>query len=461
LIKRISSSFKDKYSQVFINKKKIIRAVNVIKHPSFNIFFNSNFFKKNNGKKFLLTKKIKNQEAIKNKIKNFQLFLSQEKLKFVSYPYEWSFTNLKKAAIFYLDLEIDLLKNNFVFRDGSAYNVQFTNSGPKFIDIASVKKYEPGEIRFANKQFLEEFITPLLLSSCIKIDFQKIYSIYLNGIPINILSKILPLVSYFNIFIFTNIIFFNFLEKLFENKKTLKSKKYTLSKQQLLNNLMYQKQSIAKLYVNHKTFWGNYDNQQNYSNSSFLLKVKILKNFIKKNKFTKGIDIGCNNGFFSKVCLNNGSDFIIGLDNDFNSLEVCSDIKINKNKFFLPLYYDFCKPTPGLGFDSSERLSLENRLISSKFDFTICFAAIHHFYIQGRIPLKNIVNKLLKFSDSGLLEFVTLDDQMVKIMCTNLEKNQYDDYSFNNLQNILIKKKKKIIIHPISKSRIIIEYYSK
>ena len=32
--------------------------------------------------------------------------LEHEKLNFISYPYEWTFTQLKDAALFHLDLQI-------------------------------------------------------------------------------------------------------------------------------------------------------------------------------------------------------------------------------------------------------------------------------------------------------------------------------------------------------------------
>ena len=47
------------------------------------------------------------------------------KLPFVSYPYEWCFTALKRAALLHLDIQIRCLEQDVTLSDASAYNIQF------------------------------------------------------------------------------------------------------------------------------------------------------------------------------------------------------------------------------------------------------------------------------------------------------------------------------------------------
>ena len=53
-------------------------------------------------------------------------------------PYEWTFNQLKDAAIFHLNLQIFLLEKNAKLIDSSAYNIQFKNNKPIFIDVLSI-----------------------------------------------------------------------------------------------------------------------------------------------------------------------------------------------------------------------------------------------------------------------------------------------------------------------------------
>ena len=51
--------------------------------------------------------------------------LEPERIPFVSYPYEWSFGQLRDAALLTLAIQERALRRDFVLRDASAYNVQF------------------------------------------------------------------------------------------------------------------------------------------------------------------------------------------------------------------------------------------------------------------------------------------------------------------------------------------------
>ena len=73
-----------------------------------------------------------------------ELILEHDKIQYISYPYEWSFSQLKDAAIFHLDFHLFLLKNDATLIDASAYNIQFIGTKLKFIDVLSIKKYNEG-----------------------------------------------------------------------------------------------------------------------------------------------------------------------------------------------------------------------------------------------------------------------------------------------------------------------------
>ena len=73
------------------------------------------FLQKNNllreliEKKFLIKTEIIQSDEFSLSDKNNQI-IEHEKLDFISYPYEWTFNQLKDAAIFHLNLQIFLLE---------------------------------------------------------------------------------------------------------------------------------------------------------------------------------------------------------------------------------------------------------------------------------------------------------------------------------------------------------------
>src|SRR3546814_1056173 len=73
--------------------------------------------------------------------------IEHPKIAFVSYPYEWSFSLLKAAALLHLDLHLAALEHGMTLSDASAYNVQFLGPRPLFVDLLSLRRYREGEFR--------------------------------------------------------------------------------------------------------------------------------------------------------------------------------------------------------------------------------------------------------------------------------------------------------------------------
>ncbi|MDR1267195.1 MAG: hypothetical protein LBJ70_02305 [Holosporales bacterium] len=84
---------------------------------------------------------------------------------FISYPYEWSFSQLKAAALLTLSLQERALARGLVLKDASAYNVQFVGARPIFVDLLSFEGAKPNQPWSAYQQFCMHFLAPLALIS--------------------------------------------------------------------------------------------------------------------------------------------------------------------------------------------------------------------------------------------------------------------------------------------------------
>jgi hypothetical protein len=87
--------------------------------------------------------------------------LEHPRLPFISYPYEWTFSMLKDAAILQLDLLEGALSDGLTIKDATPYNIQFLDGRPQFIDIGSFEAYRPGEPWIGYRQFTRQFLFPL------------------------------------------------------------------------------------------------------------------------------------------------------------------------------------------------------------------------------------------------------------------------------------------------------------
>ncbi len=97
--------------------------------------------------------------------------LRHERIPFVSYPYEWTFSMLKDAALVQLDLLVAALDRDMVLKDSTPYNVQFRGSRPVFVDIGSFERRREGEPWIGYRQFCMLYLYPLLLQSLKDVPF--------------------------------------------------------------------------------------------------------------------------------------------------------------------------------------------------------------------------------------------------------------------------------------------------
>ncbi len=160
-----AGSYRDPAGRIFYTNNKVFRVLNDEGVSRFNFIKKNNLLDNLISKNFLIeSKEVENDEL---DLKDFekQKIIEHKKLDYISYPYEWSFEQLKDAAIHHLNFHIYLLENNATLIDASAFNIQFHGYKPIFIDILSIKEYENGEYWKAHKQFCENFLNPLILKS--------------------------------------------------------------------------------------------------------------------------------------------------------------------------------------------------------------------------------------------------------------------------------------------------------
>jgi ribosomal protein L11 methylase PrmA len=458
---QIPSSFRDPFGSVFEIKGRIFRGIKKEKELLTHQFLGSSFFKCNAGKKIVNTKEISITEILdaglsRDVADNFSLWVEHERIDFITYPYEWSFEFLRQAATFYLDLYIEALENGFQIKDASGFNIQYLGSTPIFIDTLSFEIYNDGDRWVGYKQFCEHFLAPLALSSYRNIDFNLWLRGSPDGLSIIDCSKLLPIKSYFNPTLLGNIHIQAMAMARIASTTKPSEKKISLPIKNLFAFLHSLKNFINKLKAPRESYWNNYSLKNSYSDESMKEKEKVVNDFVVSNNLKTVLDIGCNTGFFSGVALNAGAQRVIGLDIDGGAINLAAQSKYPLNKLFTPLQFDFTNPSPSMGWDLNERLTLEQRL--PKIDGVICLALIHHLVIGKNIPIEQFVRWITRLSPIGLIEFVPKNDLMVVGLLANREDvfQTYCEHFFINCLEKYVKVEK--IISLKNSSRKFISY---
>ena len=455
-------SFRDPSGQIFEYNNRIIRVVTSLGKKRYEFIKEQNLIEESIKNNFLVdTKEIENE--FKNfKSKNFCYFLEHKKLDYISYPYEWGFYQLKEAALHHLKFQIFLLEKNAVLIDSSAFNIQFINNKPIFIDLLSIDKYIEGEYWKGHSQFLKQFLNPLLLRSIKGISFNDWYKGNLDGIKTTELNDLLSLKDKMSFNVFFSVVLLSKLEKQNTSnpKKALKKfdNKKSLSKNSYRGLLLQLKNWIKKLEpLKNKTEWDSYSVCNTYEKEQENKKVEAVKSFTQKIKPALMADIGCNDGLYSFEGLKSGCQKAIGFDIDINSIDRAFKRSKELNQNFLPLYFNATNPSARLGWFEKERESFIDRI---NFDAVIALAFEHHLALANNVPLEEVVQWIMKIGQNGLIEFVEKDDDTVKKMLS-LKGDIFPNYSRANFEKIISLNGKIVNKTVISNTRILYEFERK
>lgn len=369
---------------------------------------------------------------------NDQIFAVVEhpKIDFISYPYEWPFALLKGAALHHLKLHRTLLDEGLTLSDATAYNIQFNGVNPIHIDTLSIRPYIEGELWGGYRQFCDQFLNPLMLYAKGGLFYNDIFRGYFEGVPSSLLTKSVSFFKKISPSYFIHIALPNLLKEAHTlEQKTLNSHKSGLkivAYKRLLEHLAECIKSL-KPPPSERTTWGDYEKSHSYNTSEEQEKIDFISQIVSQKSPQVVWDLGCNAGKYSVLALNSGAKSVVGFDLDHKALDICAQRASANELRFLPLVMDMTNPSPQLGWMNKERKDLFQR---RNADFLICLAFIHHLVIGKNIPLKQFASWLTELSPSGVVEFVTKEDPMVKKMLS-LREDIFYDYTLENFRSIM------------------------
>lgn len=421
-----SSSFRDPDARVFYQDGEVYRKINPKYIKTYKKFMDSGLYKKLASNGLIVEHK-------EIKICEDEIIIKPEQV-FISYPWEWCFSELKDAALATLEIQKTALEFDMTLKDATPFNIQFLDNKPVLIDTSSFEEFKEKPWA-AYRQFCENFLAPLALIAYTDLNLGSLLLGNINGLSLELTSKLLPVSAKFNLGLFAHIFIHSKMQdKYSENKTEVKA---GMSKKQVLNIIdnLYDTVLSIKLYK-YKTEWGEYYSNTNYTDDSFKAKKDIIDNFRCKIQPKTVWDFGCNTGIFSRIFSDNGSK-VTAFDIDKLAIERnYNEVKANGEKNIFPLVFDIANPSPALGFDNSERKTLKERVKNLKggVDLTLALALIHHLRITYSIPFNRIAKYFSEISKHLIIEFVDKKDSKIQTMLLNRE-DIFDDYTKENFEN--------------------------
>jgi len=291
------------------------------------------------------------------------------------------------------------------------------------------------------------FLGPICLMSYVDPNLNKLLINNINGVPLNLINKLLPLKSKFNISVFIHIVLHNILKEKGDGNSKPTKKQSIITKEKHLNFIKQLENFVSEIKLpSFGSEWGQYNEETISEKKDYVIdKKRTIKSFLENEQYNLVWDVGSNDGFFSRILAKKYSEYLISFDIDWRCVDSnyikCQSLKI-KNVF--PIILDLSNPTPPVGWMNKERSSVYERFGSP--DLISCFALIHHIINVG-IPLENFMNFLCKTNKDVLIEYVPFSDPKCQIIFESRGKdfkyptqNEFE-IILKNQFNIVAKKK--------------------
>lgn len=435
------SSFRDPSGYVFTRDNRIFRALSAKGYEAFSAAQLGGLVDnaRNNG--LLIDSRLVPANEFCEQLKGprgetLTRVLEHPRIPFITYPYEWTFEQLKDAALQHLKLQLLALRYDFELSDASPYNMQFDIGLPLHIDVLSLRRYQDGHPWEGYNQFCRQFLAPLLLESITGIRFQSLLRGNLNGLDLGDLKRLIPARRRF-----TNL---NLLMHIQLQSSAVAGASSSDLGRAMRLPIVPKRRYIAMLEGlrdwiesmtsgRRQTYWANYSSVNSYGEDQRQEKLRFIEALVRHWEVRSVLDVGGNSGDYSQAAIAGGAAHAICVDTDVDALEVAYKKRKSSSPELHPVVINWVDPSPGQGWDMHERSAFKERL---HVDAVLALAVVHHVVIGNNIPLAEFVRHLFSHGDRVIVEFVPKDDPMVQGLLL-VREDIFPDYSEDNFIHLL------------------------
>ena len=357
-----------------------------------------------------------------------------ESVDFVSWPYEWSFSMLRDAALLQLHLLETGARNGWLLKDATPFNVQWKGGRgrgvrPVFIDVPSFVRWKDGEYWRGYRQFCATFLTPLLLTAHLGIPSQPLLRSRLEGIPPEEASRYFYGLRRFRRGVPSHIWFPAWAGRGIRRPERSRRRQPKTVLFALLDSL---RRLIGGLSCGPaRSDWARYAESHSYDAADFERKKDFVRRQVAERRPGLTWDLGANTGAFARIAAEH-SGMVVAVDADHDAVDLLyREMRQGGPQNVLPLVMDLANLSPGQGWAGRERMAFDERRSP---DLVLCLALIHHMRVAANIPLPLFLGWLRSLDATCIVEFVGRDDEMFQRLVEN-RQHDYADYTAGNFES--------------------------
>ena len=406
--RRVAGSFRDPSGFVFERDGVLRRQVNRGYQAHYDRLMSSGLYDKLVANGLLVA----HEEEPAGEAPGAYKLIRPERVPFISYPYEWCFSQLQDAALATLRIQKTALDFGMTLKDASAYNLQYFEGRWVLIDTLSFETYAEREPWWAYGQYCRHFLAPLTLMAMRDYRLSSLLKHYIDGLPLDLVASLLPARTRLK----PSLLIHLHLHARSQSKHAeaqikpgAHKKMSRLGLTGLIDSLESGTKSLG--WKSRSDVWAHYYAETNYSDDAFEAKKQLVGEFLDQAAPADVWDLGANVGLFSRLAEERGIP-TVSLDFDPASVEAnYLECRKEGRKLVLPLVMDLVNPSPRLGWAGAERESLADR---GPTDLAMALALIHHLVIANNVPLVDAARYFARLGRKLIIEFVPKSDSQVR-----------------------------------------------
>ena len=432
-------SFRDPLSRVYVSDDAIWRGLSKEALADFEVLAASGFFEQALERGDVVATELVEDVAVVPD--EWAAVLRHDRIDVLSYAYEWPFEMLRDAARLQLALTRAALADGVMTKDATPYNVQFTGTKPVFIDVGSFERLRPNEPWPGYRQFCELFLNPLLIQSVRDVPFQPFLRGSIHGISPATTAELLR-GSGLHKGVFTHVRLHARAERRYADADVDHDVKAELKRAGFGPGLIdaqlrgLEKTIESLRWKQQSSTWSDYGDRAHYSSDDLRAKEAFVTATVDAGAPPDLVlDLGANDGRFSRIALEAGARSAIAVDSDDVVVDrLYRDLRAAGEQRILPLVLDLSDPSPGLGWRAPERPAFVERV---RPDLVLCLAVVHHLALTNTVPLDEIVTFLADFAAPLVVEFPHRDDPMAARLLARKRPGVFDAYDVTTWERAL------------------------
>ena len=364
--------------------------------------------------------------------------LEHARVPFVSYPYEWTFSMLRDAALLQLRLLRLALDEGLTMKDASPYNVQWRGAEPVFIDVGSFERPGEGEPWAGYRQFCALYLYPLLLQAYKGVPFQPWLRGSLDGIEPGDARALMSARDLLRRGVLTHVVLHSRLERRHAERPAsvrAELREAGFKHELVAANVRRLEKLVRRLeWKPGASGWSAYGAATSYAEDDAARKEAFVREALAARDWRLAWDLGSNDGRFARIAAERAG-YVLALDGDavvldrlYQELRAAGDTRVQ------PLLVDLADPSPARGWRGVERGTLEAR---GRPDLVLCLALLHHLAIARNVPLDELVAWLRDLGATLVVEFVDPADPQAQRLLAAKRPGAHGDYTRQRFERLL------------------------